>query len=133
VRRANEMTDEVVLAKASTAFPVTRWVVPMASPAQARSWISIGANCGSQRTREFNAVTGGGETTQGNRLRRQRAGFRKPLFNLARVPDYPPAALLARRRIVSVSSSNCLLCACSARYFPDNSRVASSASSPLRS
>ena len=32
----------------------------------------------------------------------------------------PVAALLARRRIVSVSSSNCLLCSCSERYFPDN-------------
>jgi len=45
----------------------------------------------------------------------------------------PVAPLFARRRIVSVSSSNCLLCSCSARYFPDKSRVASPKSSPLRS
>jgi hypothetical protein len=35
--------------------------------------------------------------------------------------------------IVSVSSSNCSLCLCSARYFAANSRVASPPSSPLRS
>lgn len=55
-------------------------------------------------------------------------------FQQARPLDYRPVAeLFARRRIVSASSSNCLLWSRSARYFPDSSWVASSTSSPLRS
>jgi len=81
------------------------------------------ARCGAMNRRREPAGLGGCRRCQS-----------RDIIEPARPRNYPfVAALFARRRIISASSSNCLPCSCSARYFPDNSRAASPTSSPLRS